>query len=231
MSKFRSPLVTAGVLVAFVAVGAVACGPKKDSAASADKSGGASATASATADAKQSQKSTKPAAPTAKPAFKGGGTFQVGSDIQPGTYLTSGNSDGMCYWERAKDAKGDLDSVLANDNVTGNSYVTIQKTDKIFKTTDCKDWYAVTGAKSSTAAKTSMSGDGMYKVGGDIQPGTYKSTGNADGACYWERDKDALHGMDSLKANDNVTGTAIVTVTAADAYFKSTGCGDWKKTS
>jgi hypothetical protein len=71
----------------------------------------------------------------------------------------------------------------------------------------------------------------MYKIGTDIQPGTYKSAGNADGACYWERSKDALHGLDSIAANDNVTGTAVVTITRSDAYFNSSACGNWHKTA
>lgn len=221
-------LATTGVLAAVIAVGAVACGPAEDAESPSGSKSTASAAAPSPATTKQKEK--KPSSePAAKAAFEGSGTFEVGSDLQPGTYLTTGNDDGMCYWERAKDAKGDMDSILANDNVTGSSYVTIAKADKIFKTTDCKDWFAVTGRKAGTP-KTAMSGDGMYKIGDDIQPGTYKSTGNADGACYWERSKDALHGLESITANDNATGTAIVTVTRSDAYFKSSGCGDWTKT-
>jgi hypothetical protein len=71
----------------------------------------------------------------------------------------------------------------------------------------------------------------MYRVGVDIAPGTYRSTGNADDLCYWERAKDALHSIRSIRANDNVTGTAVVTISAGDAYFKTTGCRNWKKTA
>ncbi|MFE6068362.1 hypothetical protein [Streptomyces sp. NPDC056525] len=35
---------------------------------------------------------------------------------------------------------------------------------------------------------------------------------------------------DSILANDNAAGTAIVKVSASDAYVKSSGCGDWAKT-
>ncbi|MBM9504994.1 hypothetical protein [Actinacidiphila acididurans] len=219
-----------GAVVVAVAAGAVACGPAKDS--SAPPAGATTrATASAPATHKDDKGSGTSGTPTARPAFKGNGTYRVGADIAPGTYLTSGNGDGMCYWERAKDASGDMDSVLANDNVTGSSYVTITRADKIFKTTDCKDWYAVPAkAGAPKSPKAQISGDGMYKVGADMQPGTYRSTGNADGNCYWERAKDALHGTDSIIANDNVTGTAIVTIAHTDAYFKSSGCGDWRKT-
>ncbi|MEU0740977.1 hypothetical protein [Streptomyces sp. NPDC006134] len=163
-------------------------------------------------------------------AFEGDGDFQVGTDVKPGTYRTTGNTDGMCYWERAKDASGELDSLLANDNVSGTGYVTVKPTDKLFKSSGCNDWEAVDPqAKGSPAAE--MAGDGgMFRVGSDIAPGTYKSTGNTDDSCYWERAKDAEHSIDSIIANDNVSGTAVVTISASDRYFKTTGCQDWKKT-
>lgn len=223
-----SSYAAAGALAALLAAGAVACGPAKDSATHSG-SGTTKSGTSAPVQHKDSKATAGPTAkPAAKPAFKGNGTYQVGTDIQPGTYVTSGNKDAMCYWERAKDAKGDMDSVLANDNVTGSSYVTITKSDRIFKTTDCNDWYAVTAGKAA-APKTTMSGDGMYKVGTDILPGTYKSAGSTDGNCYWERSKDALHGVDSITANDNVTGSAVVTIARSDGYFKTSGCADWHK--
>ncbi|SOD86044.1 hypothetical protein [Streptomyces sp. Ag109_G2-15] len=169
------------------------------------------------------------AAEKKKAAFDGDGDYQVGSDIKPGTYRTTGNTDGMCYWERAKDASGETDSVLANDNVTGTSYVTVKPGDKLFKSTGCNDWEAVAPKAKGTPA-SSMDGDGgMFKVGTDIAPGTYKSSGNTDDSCYWERAKDAEQGLDSVIANNNVTGTAVVTISSTDAYFKTTGCGVWKK--
>ncbi|AJE41063.1 hypothetical protein [Streptomyces nodosus] len=165
------------------------------------------------------------------PAFDGDGSYVVGKDIQPGTYKTTGNSDG-CYWERAKDASGEFESILANDNVTGTSYVTVKASDKLFKTNDCKGWETVEGKPSGAPDTRKIGGDaGMLRVGVDIAPGTYKSAGNKDDGCYWERTKDALHSLESIAANDNVTGTAVVTVAAGDAYFKTTGCKDWTKSS
>ncbi|MFD7442350.1 hypothetical protein [Streptomyces sp. NPDC059909] len=162
-------------------------------------------------------------------AISGDGDFEVGKDIQPGLYRTSGNDDGMCYWERAKDSSGEMDSLLANDNVTGTSYVTVKASDKVFKSSDCKDWEAV-DEKAKGSPKSEMKGDGgMFKVGADIAPGTYKSTGNDD-MCYWERSKDASHSTDAIIANENAKGAAIVKIAPGDAYFKTTGCKDWTKT-
>ncbi|WP_328682737.1 hypothetical protein [Streptomyces sp. NBC_00343] len=174
---------------------------------------------------------TTKAAETKKATFDGDGDFRVGTDIKPGTYRTSGNTDGMCYWERAKDASGDTDSPPANDRVSGASYVTVEATDKVFESSGCKDWETV-DAKPQGSPATKMAGDGgMFKVGTDIAPGTYRSTGNKDDLCYWERAKDAEHGLDSILANDNVTGTAVVTISTKDAYFKTTGRKNWTKTA
>ncbi|MEU8028997.1 hypothetical protein AB0C13_10185 [Streptomyces sp. NPDC049099] len=225
--------VALGAVVGVVVIGAVSAnagsdgkdggsgGSGKDSSASAQHTPGGTKGKKNPGDGQ--------AAGKRKAAIAGDGEFQVGSDLKPGTYRTTGNTDDMCYWERAKDAKGETDSLLANDNVTGTSYVTVKPTDKIFKSSGCKDWEAVDPKAKGTPA-SSMDGDGgMYKVGTDIAPGTYKSAGNKDDSCYWERTKDAEHGLDSIIANNNVTGTAVVTLSPGDAYFKTTGCGDWKK--
>lgn len=108
--------------------------------------------------------------------------------------------------------------------------MTIKASDKIFKSEGCEDWEAVPATASATP-KTEMSGDGMYRIGADNAPGTYKSAGNgADRGCYWERGNDALHGIDSIIANENASGNAIVTIGADNTYFKTNGCKNWKKT-
>ncbi|GAA0591320.1 hypothetical protein [Streptomyces crystallinus] len=216
-----------GAVVAVVAIGgAVGAGGGSD-----DKSPSSAAAKEAPRKAGQSPEAEKTKEKEKKEKGLGDGSFQVGSDIKPGTYVSTGNKDG-CYWERAKDASGSTDAILANDNVTGTSYVTVLAGDKIFKSSDCQDWHLVDPkAAAKGAPKTTLKGDGgMFKVGTDIAPGTYKSTGNKDDQCYWERAKDASHSTDAIAANENVTGTAIVKVGAGDAYFKSSGCQDWVKT-
>ncbi|GAA1399230.1 hypothetical protein GCM10009639_38660 [Kitasatospora putterlickiae] len=84
---------------------------------------------------------TAPAGPA--DTIDGSGTFLVGTDIRPGTYRTAGpggRSGGMCYWERARSADGDLDSVIANENLMGQGVVTIKKSDVVFKTQGCQSW-------------------------------------------------------------------------------------------
>ncbi|GAA2498092.1 hypothetical protein [Streptomyces longisporus] len=215
---------TLGAVVGVVVIGVVSAHAGDKGSGSASDSG-----KNSSASAQHGSGSGKAQAAEKKAAFAGDGDFRVGSDVKPGTYRTTGNTDGMCYWERAKDAKGEMDSILANDNVSGTSYVTVKATDKLFKSNGCKDWEAVDAkAKGTPAAR--MAGDGgMFRVGSDIAAGTYRSTGNKDDSCYWERTKDADHSLHSIIANNNVTGTAVVTISPRDAYFKTTGCGDWKK--
>ncbi|MEU9985915.1 hypothetical protein AB0E10_03735 [Streptomyces sp. NPDC048045] len=149
--------------------------------------------------------------------------------MKPGTYRTTGNADDMCYWDRAEDTKGETESLPANDHVNGTSYVTIKATDKIFKSGGCRDREAVGPRTKGTPASSTDGNGGMFKIGTDIAPGTYKSPGSADDSCYWERTKDAEHGLNSVMANNNVAGTAVVTISQTDSCFKTNGCGDRKK--
>ncbi len=229
----RHKLLTAiGAVVVVVAIGGALGSGGSDSEGSKDSasaSSGGSGSDSKDKGADKADKSDKADEP--KAAIEGDGDFAVGTDVKPGTYKSTGNDDGMCYWERAKDSKDEVDSILANDNVTGTTYVTIKATDKLFKSTGCKGWTVVDEAAKGSPKAGDVKGDGgMFKVGVDIAPGTYKSTGNTDDMCYWERAKDAEHGLESIAANENVTGNGIVTIAPGDKYFKTSGCQDWKKT-
>jgi len=74
----------------------------------------------------------------------GDGTYLVGGDMKSGTYKTKGPADGSfgCYWERAKDSSGELNSIIANDNLNGSGLVTVRK-GETFKSSGCQDWVKV----------------------------------------------------------------------------------------
>ncbi|MFF0461902.1 hypothetical protein [Streptomyces mexicanus] len=75
--------------------------------------------------------------------FSGEGEYVVGEDIKPGTYKTAGpEGEFGCYWERAKDASGELDSIIANNNLQGPGRVTLNK-GEYFKTNRCQEWKRV----------------------------------------------------------------------------------------
>ncbi|MEV4074170.1 hypothetical protein ACGFJC_46625 [Nonomuraea fuscirosea] len=75
-------------------------------------------------------------------AFSGDGQYLVGEDIKPGTYKTGGADGGNCYWARLKDASGEFDAIIANNNTKGQSRVTVKKGEH-FETNGCQDWKRV----------------------------------------------------------------------------------------
>lgn len=72
-------------------------------------------------------------------AMAGDGTYQVGVDVKPGTYVSQKPSSGNCYWARLSGTDG-LGGIIANNNSSGQSVVTIRKTDKYFESSGCSDW-------------------------------------------------------------------------------------------
>ena len=102
--------------------------------------------------------------------------------------------------------------------------VQIKKSDGYFSTSDMDDWVLVpTGIKGPQATK--FSGDGIYMVGVDIKPGTYKASGSG----YWERLRSAGGGFDGIIANDNPSGKAIVQIKKSDKFFSTSGMSDWTR--
>lgn len=85
--------------------------------------------------------------PTKKPGppttIDGDGQYLVGEDIQAGTYKTAEPEDddfGLgCYWARNKNASGELGAIIANDNITGQTRVTVRK-GEYFEAKGCDKW-------------------------------------------------------------------------------------------
>ncbi|CCF86057.1 hypothetical protein [Nitrolancea hollandica] len=69
-------------------------------------------------------------------------------------------------------------------------------------------------------------GDGTYRVGIDIAPGTYRNS-DSSGGCYWERLNGFGGELDDINANDFTTSRTIVTIKPTDVGFKSNRCGRW----
>jgi hypothetical protein len=59
------------------------------------------------------------------------GTYEVGTEIKPGTYKTSGSS--FCYYERLKNLNGDLDSIVTNEIVNGQGSMKVASSDEYVK--------------------------------------------------------------------------------------------------
>ena len=119
-----------------------------DTAPTAEPS--ATAIASKPAEAKSAPSASK--APEAKKTTEpvaestiGEGTYEIGVDAKPGRYKTTvpQNSSG-CYWERTKDDSGDMDSIIANDNVNPGARASITvNSGEFFKSSGCGTWTRV----------------------------------------------------------------------------------------
>lgn len=68
--------------------------------------------------------------------------------------------------------------------------------------------------------------DGTYRVGIDIQPGTYQAVAPND--CYWQRLRGFSGGISDTIVN-SFAGQTIVTIAPTDAGFESERCGGWTK--
>lgn len=68
------------------------------------------------------------------------GTWEVGTDVQPGTYRNSGSASG-CYWERLSGFGGTPADLIANGLSEDQQIVTILDTDAGFKSEDCGTWF------------------------------------------------------------------------------------------
>ena len=79
-----------------------------------------------------------------------------------------------------------------------------------------------TTKSTSTASSSGKFGDGIYTVGKDVQPGTYRAA-NVELLCHWYR-----YGAGQKYLGAAIVGApTVVTILATDVSFKTDGCGTW----
>ena len=175
----------------------------------------------------------------------GNGVFEVGVDIAPGTYRSTGPTTAMplCSYARLRSAGGgttNLDNIIAIENVQGPAIVTVEPADGGFFSQGCEQWEKVQSSGANSADSGAPSGprtsfdNGIFQVGVDIAPGTYRSEGPEPGGifCSYMRLRDVGAGTSDLNnviAIENVDGPAIVTIVASDGGFMSQSCLTWQK--
>ncbi|MCC6457082.1 MAG: LysM peptidoglycan-binding domain-containing protein [Caldilineaceae bacterium] len=148
----------------------------------------------------------------------GDGTYIVGTDLQAGTYRSSGS--GVCYWARLRGFGGELTDIIAL-GIYGPDIVTISASDRGFVTNGCGRWLPI--AATAPASPATQFGDGTYAVGQHIAPGTYQA--NGDGTCYWARLSNFSHEL-SGTITSGISPT-VITIAPGDAGFTTFGCGTW----
>lgn len=165
-----------------------------------------------------------PQAPPA-PSFDDG-TWIVSEDIKAGTYRAA-SPGADCYWQRLRNFSGGLNSILANGLAIGGPIVVeVKRTDEGFSSDGCGPW---SGDLSRVSTSKSRIGDGIWIMGTDAAPGTYR-TNVPGGNCYWARLRDFSGGLNSIIANDLPgRGSAIVELRSTDAGFETHDCGTWER--
>ena len=81
---------------------------------------------------------------------------------------------------------------------------------------------------------TMIASDGTFRVGADIQPGTYATKGPNSGQTFgdWSRLRDLnRNGISSTLAAGNEPGPAYVTIEPTDVAFKTEFCQPWTRMS
>ena len=113
--------------------------------------------------------------------------------------------------------------MIANSNSIGQFYVEVAGNDYAFET-DCEVVLLKT-LPAPPAEFPQRIAPGMYLVGVDIRPGTYRGQAGAEitESCYWARLKNVRGGLDSILANDNATGQYYVQVQQGD-FALETAC-------
>ncbi|GJF06567.1 hypothetical protein [Pseudonocardia sp. D17] len=72
------------------------------------------------------------------------GTHEVGTDIAPGKYKTTGPDPSSiipsCYWARLKNTDGSFDSIITNGNTRGPATLTVKASDAAVELTGGCVW-------------------------------------------------------------------------------------------
>lgn len=162
----------------------------------------------------------RPASTSTAKYMTSDGTYKVGTSIKPGLYRTSGSTS-YCYWERRNRSGSSFEGIIDNDSGSGQRYMQILSSDKYVKVSFCGSWIK---APTSKPLRTTMAADGVYRVGYDIRPGTYKTRTSTSG-CYWSRLSGARGSFDQIIENDFGSGHHYVTIRSTDKFFSTQSCG------
>jgi hypothetical protein len=166
------------------------------------------------------------AGPTQEIFRFGDGSWVVPQDVKPGIYRAR-DPGPNCYWQRVKNFRGGLNSIIANGLAIGGPIVIeVKRSDAGVESNGCGEW--TTNLSRASQSRDSV-GDGIWIVKTDMAPGTYRTTVRG-GNCYWARLRAFDGGLNSVAANAlPPRGGAVVEIGPADAGFETHGCGTWKK--
>ena len=167
------------------------------------------------------------------------GTYINHRQVAPGTYIADGIDGEVCFWSRLTGFDGDIFNRINLYASAGQAIATILKTDQGFRSFGCGTWQrleeyehevppaAINADESSDGHSiTSDFSDGTYRIGIDIDPGTYIASGSNQTRCRWRRLSDFTW-TSGVTHEAVASGNKIVTLKHDDIGFASLGCGEW----
>lgn len=161
----------------------------------------------------------------APPSF-GAGTLRVGTDVQPGIYVSlPGASRVDCSWQRLSGPDADTDTIARSLKLTPtHEIVEIEATDHAFRSSPgCGGWQLA----GPRAPATSIA-QGDWQVGVDMAPGRWRADTLPSGVCDWELAAGFTHEDGEVTAEGSGTERVVVDIAVTDVRFTSgSDCGTW----
>ncbi len=162
--------------------------------------------------------------PTETPSIRPG-TYAVGQDIDPGTYVGIAGTGVLdtCYWARLQGVSGALDDILANGNAMGQFYIEVLEGDGYLETR-CQITSLAAWPEPSELPESLQ--PGTYLVGRDIAAGTYRGEAGEEVLdwCYWARLNGVTGELKDVAANHNATGGPFYVEVLDTDYALTTTC-------
>ena len=152
-------------------------------------------------------------------AIPGDGTYEVGSEVQPGVYVASGGKD--CRYQRLDKADVEYPDVIVQGFLS-RPIIEIKADDGGFSSDGCGSWTPLDSYEGTLGAE--LPGDGIWLVGEDVEPGTYQAEGGP--WCMWSRISGWTADISSV-----IKGGAgrRATLEEGDLGFVTEGCGAWTR--
>jgi hypothetical protein len=167
--------------------------------------------------------------PTTPRTSWGPGQYRVGTDIAAGRYYNDPSNG--CHFLRVRAFGGAPSDTIVETTINfdaGQWIVDLLSTDNGFVTdANCGTWFTTPrrGLLTSITA-------GMWIVGAQITPGTYRAENSVQG-CFWQRVSNFTGAIDAVLGSAFVTspGVQLVTISSTDVGFSTNvECGTWTRT-
>lgn len=153
------------------------------------------------------------------------GIWTVGVDVDPGTYRTTGVASDDCYWAVLVSGTNGED-IVAN-YIGGGRPVVVLQDGHDFETDRCGGWAKVDIDQLHADADPADTIEaGIWTIGVDVAPGTYRPGEPAGEDCYWAVLESGTNGEEII--NNGLGGGRPTVTLAVGQDFETDRCGTWE---